>query len=662
MHLVLRAYHPLFALLLMLVLTGAAYWSGLSGSFRFDDIVNITENKDIHSNSLGWTELYKAAFSTIGGFRPLSMLSFGINHALTGLDSFYFKLTNLVIHLLCGVGVWWLTRLLLITYRLRHRPALTDPEVAWLSIAVSAAWLLHPFNLTSVLYVVQRMASLAALFMIFGLALYSWGRLRQLRGQSGAALMIVGVGVGGGLAVLSKENGILLPLLVLITEWLIFGFQAPKEASRRFVIGFNIMTVIIPGLLALAFLIMRFDWVVAGYETRDFTLSERLLTQARVLWFYIHMLLLPNPTLMGMYHDDIVLSKGWLNPSMTLPAVLGIIALLAGALALRRRTPLLSFGILFFLAGHALESTVISLEIAHEHRNYLPGFGLILVAMYYLGHSAIRELLSLRLQTGCIVVLIGALTAGTAIRASYWADEVELALMEVRHHPNSARSNMQAGYVFFILSGNGIDPAMNGQRARQYFEAAWRLDEYNLSGRFGLLLLDDREKKPVDTVLIDDLIDKLTHRPLAASSINTLVRIKRCWDEGGCNLPTKEFNRLFEAILKNSSLRGKSRVRILTDYAQFSITQNRLDLTLRLTQQALAIAPEDPQIHLNKAHILIRLGELNEAREAIAQAKILDRDAFLATQIREQEQLLERMLASRPLQTYAPIDSTTVEP
>jgi tetratricopeptide (TPR) repeat protein len=643
-----------FALLLMLALTGLVYWPGLSGGFLFDDTINITENPKVLINSLAWTELRQAANSFSGGGlgRPISMLSLGINHALTGLDPFYLKLTNLAIHVLCGIGLWLLTRLLLTAYRLRHNPQLTDGEIQWLSVAISAAWLLHPFNLTSVLYIVQRMASLAALFMIFGLTLYAWGRMRQLRGQHGAVLMGISVVVFGALAAFSKENGVLLPLLIFLTEWLIFGFQAPDPSTRRFVIGFNEVVAIIPSFLALGYLIIHFDWLVASYGARDFTLSERLLTQARVIWFYLQMILLPNSTQMGLYHDDIVLSTGWLAPPTTLPAMLGIIALLAGAIALRRRAPLLTFGILFFFAGHALESTFLPLEIAHEHRNYLPMYGLILVVIYYLGYRAIRERLSLRLQTAFMGVLILALVAGTAVRASYWANDLELALVEARHHPNSARTNMQAGYLLFDLADRGIQPEINFQNSRNYLETAWRLDPNNLNSAFGLLVLDDRQQRPVHMELLDQLADKLMNRPLAAASINALLELGRCQNEKICKLRPELMNRLFQSILNNPTLGGRSRAQVLTELVQFMILQGDLETALQTSQKALEIDPKEPQINLNHAHLLIHSGQLDAARRAIDQARALDRDGLLSVKIQAQEKLLANAISNSLLNPH----------
>ncbi len=181
-----RSSPPYLTALLLAVLCSIgllAYSPGLSGDFLFDDDANIVHNDNIHIHKLTPASLKGAALSGHSGplKRPVSMLSFALNYYFAGLDTFYFKLTNVVIHLLNGIGLFFLTRLILAAYRERHEPRLTDRHLLVLSLAVSAAWLLHPLNLTGVLYVVQRMTSLSALFVIWGLVLYMAGRRRMIR-------------------------------------------------------------------------------------------------------------------------------------------------------------------------------------------------------------------------------------------------------------------------------------------------------------------------------------------------------------------------------------------------------------------------------------------------------------------------------------------------
>ena len=160
----------MIALIFLLGLTFFVYQPGLNGPFVFDDGPNILKNTDIAIQNLNIQTLKKAAFSGASGplGRPISMLSFALNFFTTGLNNHYFKLTNLFIHMLCGLGIFFLSSTILEITRIRAISLLSVKQSEWLSLAVTAAWLLHPLCLTSVLYVVQRMTTLSSLFCIFG--------------------------------------------------------------------------------------------------------------------------------------------------------------------------------------------------------------------------------------------------------------------------------------------------------------------------------------------------------------------------------------------------------------------------------------------------------------------------------------------------------------
>ncbi len=161
----------LLSTLFILSLTYLVYSPGLGGGFLFDDTFNITHNEALHADNLDWDQLKAASLSTEAGplKRPVAMFSFALNHIATGLDAYYFKLTNLAIHLLTGASLLLLSVFLLRSYNLRLPIPLKERQIFVIGLAVAAAWLVHPFNLTSVLYIVQRMNSLVVLFTVWGL-------------------------------------------------------------------------------------------------------------------------------------------------------------------------------------------------------------------------------------------------------------------------------------------------------------------------------------------------------------------------------------------------------------------------------------------------------------------------------------------------------------
>ena len=104
---------------------------------------------------------------------------------------------------------------------------------------------------------------------------------------------------------------------------------------------------------------------------RPFSPLERLLTQGRVLFLYVSLLLYPIPSRLMFLHD-IDTSRSLFDPWTTLAAIIGIVLCLLFAALKAKKYPLLSFAILFFILNHLVEGTLIPLELIYEHRNYIP--------------------------------------------------------------------------------------------------------------------------------------------------------------------------------------------------------------------------------------------------------------------------------------------------
>ena len=104
-------------LLAAMLLTIAVYSSGLYGGYLFDDYPNIVDNHGVQPHDASVPTLVRAALSSPSSEfkRPLASLSFAVNYLTTGLDPYWMKLTNLVIHLLNGLLVFLLARALLLS-------------------------------------------------------------------------------------------------------------------------------------------------------------------------------------------------------------------------------------------------------------------------------------------------------------------------------------------------------------------------------------------------------------------------------------------------------------------------------------------------------------------------------------------------------------------
>lgn len=643
---------PHFLLLVALLAACLAYRPGLNGSFVFDDDANIVSNPQLAIHDLNLHTLKQAAFSSASGplLRPISMMSFAANYYATGLDPFYFKLTNLIIHLLNGIGVFILTRLLLNFYRKRFAPGLSVGYAAWLSLAVSSAWLLHPLNLTSVLYVVQRMTSLSAFFSIWGLVIFLWGRTRLYEGKSGILLILASLLLFTPLAAFSKENGALLPLLMLVAEATLFTFHAEKLFARRFLIGFYTLSVVIPVVVALIYLAIHPGWLLAGYANRGFTLLERLMTETRVLWFYMSQIMLPNTAQMGLYLDDIPVSHGLLQPVSTLFATVGLMVLGVLAVLLRKRVPLVAFGIGFFLVGHVLESTIYPLDIAYEHRNYLPMYGIVLPMFFYLLNPVILTKY-LRLRQVAAVLLIFLFAFGTFSRSNSWANPVDFSKAEFNHHPNSVRSNIELASVYSGIATNDPLEAENYYLlARQHYENAASLDKNDTGGLLGLILLTSKKNKPVEPEWVKELSYRLEHVPYVAIISDKLLNLANCKLGGGCELSNIDLENLLKAALRNPTLTGPMRSKVLFAMSSYLINVTHdYPAALAVMHQMVEATPGEPAVHLALAKFLTALQRADEAKVEITKTRSLDKYGNYAQELEQIEQQLTELKKPLPI-------------
>lgn len=532
---------------LIAYITYLVYRAGLHGPFVFDDLSNILLVKTTYLKELSFSALKNTAMGVDSGplHRPIAILSFGLNYYFTGLDVYYFKLTNLIIHIAAGFLIYRLSYYLLNQHTLNNASDknYTTARLNYTGLAVAAAWLLHPLDLTSVLYVVQRMTSLASLFTLMGLVGYAIGRGQIIRGKFiGFITITISILLFGTLSTLTKEIGVILPLYILLIEVYFYRMVAAEGFEKRFAYFFCI-TIILPLILGLCVAVFKADTLLAldGYQYRNFTLIERLMTESRVLWFYLKLIVVPTINALGTYHDDFSISTGLLSPISTLLSITALAAMFALIIVGYRRATILSFGLAWFLIGHSLESTIVPLELVHEHRNYLPQFGIILIIVYYLAYPAptLRKTLNLRLLA--ILSYASLLAIITYARSEEWKDEWTLFNAEAKSHPKSSRSHTalavlyndnkmykEAGEHFQLaadLQKSDLEPTL---RLAQFElgrknnipepilrRIEYQIEKYNTTSvSFSIFddLLRSTQKDPEQLAQVIDLYEKLTKK------------------------------------------------------------------------------------------------------------------------------------------------------
>lgn len=443
--------------LLALVVLGAAlaYRPALHSPFTFDDLRNISENPNVRMRQVDADSVLRAMTPPRNlNLRPLTFLTFALNHRFGGEEPYGYHLVNLAI-LLLSIGVAFLLARALASHWL------APGEADVLALATTALWALHPLLTNGVTYVVQRMTSLYTLLAMASLLLVlrAHARARPLWRVPALLLWL--------LAVAAKDTALYLPLLALLC----FAYLLPLGSAARARAGWWLAGGIAASqiaTLAVAGLMVQRGWI----PPPSFSSLERLLTEGRVVLRYLGLFLLPLPSRMHLDYD-FPLSASLLVPPATLVAIAVHAAALAGAFLLRRRRPLLSLGIAAFYLWQLPEGTFLPIDVIFEHRVYFPAFFLALAladALRWASEAA-------RAPRPGAVALAAALALAawwgtlTHQRNLMWADPVRLWGDVVRNAPNLERARMNLG---LLLLRAGRD-----EEAGEQFRELVRLDPAN---------------------------------------------------------------------------------------------------------------------------------------------------------------------------------------
>jgi hypothetical protein len=437
----------------------------MRGGFIFDDYSNIVTNPRVQPEAISFDTLRSAAGAYEAGVigRPLATVSFALDYAIAGKDPRQFKLTSLAVHLVNAVLV-----LLLLRQILRVRSAPSD-SVQIAAFAIALLWAIHPIQVSTVLYVVQRMETLSLTFVLMALCTYVAGRTRQLAGKSGWHFLIASP-LLALIGLLSKESAVLFPVYTLALELALFRFGArsPRSAiawRMAYTIG-----VLASVLLFLA-VVLPSHLSPEMYRLREFSLSERLLTQLRVLPMYLGWVLLPLPGSLTFYYDNYAVSSGVLSPWTTLAGGVLLAALLSTAFHFRSRLPYAFLGVLWFFGSHLITSNVAPLELVFEHRNYFSVLAVLLIV-----YDLVRNLPTADpkfVRAGVAAVVIG-FAFLTLIRTATWGDPLLLASDLVAKNPWSQRASSDLGEQYMILADRSPDSPFY-QFAEAEFERGSRL-------------------------------------------------------------------------------------------------------------------------------------------------------------------------------------------
>jgi hypothetical protein len=539
------------------------------------------------------------------------MTTFAVNQYFTGLDPTPMKWTNIAVHALNSLLVLGLVLKLLSV----ACPSGDARRRGWAALFAATAWALHPINFFGVLYIVQRMESLANAFVLGGLWLCLAGRDRVLQGRGGTLHMGAGLIGGTALGILCKESAALLPLYAWVLEACVPALRTAPDRRRMRVVF--LVVLFIPAIVGVAWLLPRVmsPW---AFNTRNFDLSERLMTECRVVLDYLRWTVAPSLRQLAFYHDDYIVSRGWWSPPTTLFAALALAALTGFAWWARRYRPLTALGLLWFLAAQAMTATIIPLELVFEHRNYFASLGICLALADVLLLAPTRPEWRRvgALLAACAVLYFAGLTV---LRAREWSDPYRFATTEAAKRPGSARAAFSLGRQLTIMTGNDADSPFITPAILE-LERTRRLPQSGTLADCALLMLASHTGRPLDSDWWRDMQTKFRRDPIGPSEVNTMASLATCARNGECKFPPPDMIATFDAALARPNA---DMLNIYADYV-FNVMGDP-DAALAMWRRSIRMRPNVAQYRINLTKGLIAVGHFDEATRQIAALRRLGR-------------------------------------
>jgi tetratricopeptide (TPR) repeat protein len=420
-----------FAFITLFVFLMVIYANSFHCGWYLDDHPNIVENTNAHLKSLSFKNIVKTfsvkEFEHVGVSRPLPRLTLALNYYVGGLDVFGYHVVNFTIHYFAAIFFFLFTYNALQLPILNARYQKTAYAIALLSLFF---WATNPIQVTAVTYIVQRMASMAGMFYI--MAMYFYLKARIAEGIQKQIKFFSLCGIAAILSFSSKENAAMLPVSLFVFDLFLIQGLTSENLKK------NLKIIILPLLiiLMLGFLYVDLSTILDDYKHYPFTLPERLLTEPRVILFYISLIFYPIHSRLMFLHD-VDISRSLLTPWSTLPAIIIIFVSIGIALRMGRKRPLIAYCILFFFLNHVIEGSIIPLELIFEHTNYLPSMLLVIpiaiLWVYIIDYFSYTKFLQY-IMSFCVIFLLAAQSHTTYLRnaifkdgITFWKDNIKKA-------------------------------------------------------------------------------------------------------------------------------------------------------------------------------------------------------------------------------------------
>jgi tetratricopeptide (TPR) repeat protein len=392
----------LIALVALLVISFGVYYKSLNNTLtNWDDEAYITNNPDIRLlHEQGLANAAKKAFTSyvMGNYHPLTILSYNVDYDAERSSVKSFHTTNLIIHLLNTLLVFWFILLLV-----------KNEKTAFITALLFA---IHPMHVESVAWISERKDVLYTFFYLLSLIFY----LLFLKNDD------------------KKTNYYVLALLLFIFSLLSKGMAVSLaivlfgiDYYRGRKIGLKTILEKIPFIiLALIFGIIAIKAQQSGSAINlNYSFFERVLLACYALVVYLWKSILPiHLTCFYNYPEKI----NGVFPTIIYASpfiLMGLFFLIYKSIKYGKHV---AFGFIFFLATILLVIQIIPVGdvIIAERYTYIPYIGLFFIVAYYsnLAFDKFSNYRFIVIVTFVIATLL--LSGATMQRINVWENSITL--------------------------------------------------------------------------------------------------------------------------------------------------------------------------------------------------------------------------------------------
>jgi protein O-mannosyl-transferase len=486
-------YFPQETILVVTALTAvvlACYANSLSNGFVFDDEFLIPA----YSRSWNLSQLIKTLFDS---YRPVRNASYAIDFLIWGTRPFGFHLTNVLIHAVNSLLVYFLVRRIA-----------TKRLIAFVAALIFAV---HPIQTDAVSYVSGRRDILFTLFYLSSFHAYL-----KYRAEGSWRFFVLFLGFWA-LSLMSKEMAVSLPLIIFIwnfcSTWSeasgslpVRAVQATKRALAKDKWLYAMLAIVSVAFGIYVVFIRQASGRIGGgnLEYWGGSLYATVLTVLRVHAWYLKQLVYPTP--IAQYFGAFDISSSLLDARVIFALLLVVGVIVVGAICLNREK-LIAFAVFSYFAALLPVSQIIPHhELLADHYLYLPmvSFGLLVGVVADL--VARRGKSSRQIAYGVVGVAIVIFGIQTVARNRDWKNELSVWEANYSSLPNSPRASYNLGGLYMVKDPQRSERLLKESIANDpTFEPAYltlaklyvtqkRTDEAKTLIRQGLDLVDSPNK------------------------------------------------------------------------------------------------------------------------------------------------------------------------